>query len=191
MNEKGITVYCASSTAIGDIFFEAARELGTLIARRGLTLIDGAGRGGLMGAINDAALACGGSVVGVIPEFMHSRGWHHPALTELVVTDSMHTRKEYMAANSRGVIALPGGIGTFDELFEIITWRQLGLYTGNIAILNIDGYFDPFVALIDNAVERHFMRSDHRKLFRVFTSAEGALDFASAEAEEFVFQPKY
>lgn len=189
--KKGIAVYCASSTTLAPVFIDAARELGHLIAHAGMNLIDGAGRSGLMGAINDAVLEAGGTVTGVIPEFMYERGWHHKGLTELRIMDSMHTRKELMASLARGVIALPGGIGTFDELFEIITWRQLGLFRGNVAVLNVDGYFDAFVALIDNAVERGFMRSDHRMLFKVFDKPADALAFAMADAEEIVFAPKY
>lgn len=107
METKGITVYCASSTAVADSYFEAARELGTLIARSGLPLITGAGNMGLMGAVNDAALAAGGVTVGVIPQFMVERGWHHTGLSRLIVTDGMHSRKETMASLARGVIALP------------------------------------------------------------------------------------
>ncbi len=191
METKGITVYCASSTAVADSYFEAARELGTLIARSGLPLITGAGNMGLMGAVNDAALAAGGVTVGVIPRFMVERGWHHTGLSRLIVTDGMHSRKETMASLARGVIALPGGIGTFEELMEIITWRQLGLYDGNIVIFNVDGYYDNLLAMLGTAVERGFMKVDHRRLWSVAADAAEAVAMATAEPSPLTLTPKF
>ena len=191
METKGITVYCASSTAVADSYFEAARELGTLIARSGLPLITGAGNMGLMGAVNDAALAAGGVTVGVIPRFMVERGWHHTGLSRLIVTDGMHSRKETMASLARGVIALPGGIGTFEELMEIITWRQLGLYDGNIVIFNVDGYYDNLLAMLGTAVERGFMKADHRRLWSVAADAVEAVAMATAEPSPLTLTPKF
>lgn len=191
METKGITVYCASSTAVSDSYFEAARRLGTLIARSGLPLITGAGNMGLMGAVNDAAISAGGVTIGVIPRFMVERGWHHTGLSQLIVTDGMHSRKETMASLARGVIALPGGIGTFEELMEIITWRQLGLYDGNIVIYNVDGYYDNLLAMLDTAMERGFMKADHSRLWTVATDAAEALAKASAEPDRFSLTPKF
>ena len=169
MISKGLTVYCASSVTIDEVYFKAARDLGAEIARRGYTLITGAGSMGLMGAVNDAAIAAGGRTVGVIPQFMVDRGWHHRGLGELKITESMHIRKELMASLSSAAIALPGGIGTFEELLEIITWRQLGLYDGNIVIYNVDGYYDNLLAMLDTAVDLHFMKTDHKRLWTVLT----------------------
>ena len=118
---SNITIYCGSSANLAPEFIEAASALGRRIAAAGATLVYGAGRTGLMGAAADAALAAGGKVTGIIPGFMVERGWHHKGLTDLVVTDTMHTRKEKMAATATGIIALPGGIGTFEELTEAIT----------------------------------------------------------------------
>lgn len=191
METKGITVYCASSTAVSDSYFEAARRLGTLIARSGLPLITGAGNMGLMGAVNDAAISAGGVTIGVIPRFMVERGWHHTGLSQLIVTDGMHSRKETMASLARGVIALPGGIGTFEELMEIITWRQLGLYDGNIVIYNVDGYYDNLLAMLDTAMERGFMKADHSRLWTVATAAAEALAKASAEPDRLSLTPKF
>lgn len=191
METKGITVYCASSTAVSDSYFEAARRLGTLIARSGLPLITGAGNMGLMGAVNDAAISAGGVTIGVIPRFMVERGWHHTGLSQLIVTDGMHSRKETMASLARGVIALPGGIGTFEELMEIITWRQLGLYDGNIVIYNVDGYYDNLLAMLDTAMERGFMKADHSRLWTVATDAAEALAKASAEPDRLSLTPKF
>lgn len=191
METKGITVYCASSTTVAPVYFEVARELGALIGVSGLPLVTGAGNMGLMGAVNDAAMAAGGTTVGVIPQFMVDRGWHHRGLSRLIVTDGMHSRKETMAAMARGVIALPGGIGTFEELMEIITWRQLGLYDGNIVIFNVDGYYDDLLAMLDTAVGRGFMKADHRSLWSVAATAAEAVEMATAESSPLTLTPKF
>ena len=145
---KSVCVYCASSTQIDEKYFRAAEELGHLIAGHGLTLITGAGKLGLMNTIENAALEAGGKVTGVIPTFMVREGWHHEGLTELIETPSMHERKQTMANLSDGIIALPGGCGTMEELLEIITWKQLGLYVNPIVILNVDGFYDALLAQV-------------------------------------------
>lgn len=178
MKQATITVYCASSVNIDETYFEAACKLGTEIAQRGVTLVTGAGSMGLMGAVNDAAIAASGTTVGVIPQFMVDRGWHHKGLSKLEITDSMHSRKEMMARLSQAVIALPGGIGTFEELLEIITWRQLGLYDGNIVIFNVNGYYDNLLAMLDTALSEKFMKADHRRLWSVATDAAQAVNQA-------------
>lgn len=173
---QSVCVYCASSTQIDEKYFRAAEELGTLIAQRGLRLITGAGNMGLMCAVQDAALAAGGKATGIIPTFMVKEGWHHTGLTELIETASMHERKQMMADLSDGAIALPGGCGTFEELLEIITWKQLGLYLGPVIILNIDGYYDSLLAQLDRALEDKFMRDIHAHIWRVATTPEEAIE---------------
>ena len=173
---QSVCVYCASSTQIDEKYFHAAEELGTLIAQRGLRLITGAGKLGLMNTVQDAALAAGGEAVGVIPTFMVREGWHHEGLTQLIETASMHERKQTMANLSDGVIALPGGCGTMEELLEIITWKQLGLYLNPIVILNINGYYDHFIAQLEKAVEEHFMGMIHSKIWSVATTPAEALE---------------
>ena len=173
---QSVCVYCASSTQIDEKYFRAAEELGTLIAQRGLRLITGAGKLGLMNTVQDAALAAGGEAVGVIPTFMVREGWHHEKLTQLIETASMHERKQTMADLSDGVIALPGGCGTMEELLEIITWKQLGLYLNPIIILNIDGFYDHLLAQLSKAVEDNFMRSIHADIWRVATTPEEAIE---------------
>ena len=173
---QSVCVYCASSTQIDEKYFHAAEELGTLIAQRGLRLITGAGKLGLMNTVQDAALAAGGEAVGVIPTFMVREGWHHERLTQLIETASMHERKQTMADLSDGVIALPGGCGTMEELLEIITWKQLGLYLNPIIILNIDGFYDHLLAQLSKAVEDNFMRSIHADIWRVATTPEEAIE---------------
>ena len=143
MNDiKNVCVYSASSTKIAKVYFDVAEELGRLLAEKKINLINGAGCIGLMAATSDAALAAGGTVTGVIPHFMVEQGWHHTGLTRLIETETMHERKRMMADLSDGVIALPGGCGTLEELLEIITWKQLGLYLNPIIILNSSVFFN-------------------------------------------------
>ena len=177
MNEiKSVCVYSASSTQIAPVYFEVTEELGRLLARKRINLINGAGCIGLMAATSNAALAEGGTVTGVIPRFMVEQGWHHQGLTRLVETDTMHERKQLMAEMSDGVIALPGGCGTLEELLEIITWKQLGLYLKPIVILNIDGYYNPLLEMLKNAIDGNFMRKEHQAIWQVASTAEEAID---------------
>ena len=171
-----VCVYCASSTKIDSAYFEAARELGTLLGQRHIRLINGAGGIGLMSATADAVLAAGGEVTGVIPHFMVEQGWQHPGLTELIETEDMHTRKQTMARLSDGVIALPGGCGTLEELLEIITWKQLGLYLNPIVVLNTEGFYNPLLEMLEHAAEEHFMRPAHLDIWKVASSPAEALD---------------
>ncbi|MBR4041879.1 MAG: TIGR00730 family Rossman fold protein [Bacteroidaceae bacterium] len=171
-----VCVYCASSTQIDDKYFRAAEELGHLIAEHGLTLITGAGKLGLMNTIENAALEAGGKVTGVIPSFMVREGWHHEGLTKLIETPSMHERKQTMANLSDGIIALPGGCGTMEELLEIITWKQLGLYVNPIVILNVDGFYDALLAQLEKAVEENFMRTIHADIWKVASTPVEAME---------------
>ena len=173
---NSVCVYCASSTQIDEKYFRAAEELGTLIAQRGLRLITGAGRLGLMNTVQDAALAAGGEAIGVIPTFMVKEGWHHTGLTQLIETASMHERKQTMANLSDGVIALPGGCGTMEELLEIITWKQLGLYLNPIVILNIDGFYDSLLEQLKRALDDNFMRAIHADIWKVATTPAEAVE---------------
>lgn len=173
---KDVCVYCASSTKIPSVYFDAAERLGQLLAEQGINLINGAGRQGLMGRMSDATLACGGTVTGVIPHFMVEQGWHHHGLTRLIETETMHERKQLMAELSDGVIALPGGCGTMEELLEIITWKQLGLYLNPIIILNTDGFYNPLLTLLKQAIGQNFMRREHENIWQVASTPEEAVD---------------
>lgn len=173
---KDVCVYCASSTKIPSVYFDAAERLGQLLAEQGINLINGAGRQGLMGRMSDATLACGGTVTGVIPHFMVEQRWHHHGLTRLIETETMHERKQLMAELSDGVIALPGGCGTMEELLEIITWKQLGLYLNPIIILNTDGFYDPLLTLLKQAIGQNFMRREHENIWQVASTPEEAVD---------------
>lgn len=175
-NIKSVCVYCASSTKVNEIYFEAAKQLGALLGQKGVRLVNGAGSIGLMRAVSDAALLGGGEVTGVIPRFMVEQGWHHEELTELIEVESMHERKHKMAHLSDAVIALPGGVGTLEELLEIITWKQLGLYLKPIVILNINGYFDPLLDMLERAIDENFMRRQHGDIWAVAHTAEEAME---------------
>lgn len=172
---QNVCVYSASSTKIAPVYFEAATELGRLLAIKGINLINGAGSIGLMAATSNAALQAGGTVTGVIPHFMVEQGWHHTGLTQLIETETMHERKRLMADMSDGVIALPGGCGTLEELLEIITWKQLGLYLKPIVVLNVDGYFNPLLEMLQKAIDENFMRPEHGNIWVVAETPEEAV----------------
>lgn len=172
---SSVCVYSASSTKIDAAYFDAARELGLLLAQNHIRLVNGAGKMGLMAAVADAALSNGGEVIGVIPHFMIEQGWHHTGLTELIEVDSMHQRKKKMADLSDAVIALPGGCGTLEELLEVITWKQLGLYLNPIVILNTKGYFNPLLEMLAQAVEENFMRVQHGAIWQVAETPQEAI----------------
>lgn len=173
---NAVCVYSASSTKIDPVYFDAARQLGALLAQKHIRLINGAGNMGLMSAVSDAVLQSGGEVTGVIPHFMVEQNWHHTGLTELVEVESMHQRKKTMAELSDAVITLPGGCGTLEELLEIITWKQLGLYRNPIVILNIKGYFDPLLQMMDKAMEENFMRRQHGAIWKVAHTPQEAVE---------------
>lgn len=171
-----VCVYCASSSRVAPVYFEAAQALGQLLAREGIRCIYGAGGQGLMGTLADAVMAEGGEIVGVIPRFMYDNGWNHPALKNIEITPDMHSRKQRMAALSDAVIALPGGCGTLEELLEIITWKQLGLYLHPIVVLNVDGYYDPLLQMLDRATDQHFMRPEHQAMWCSATTPQKAIE---------------
>jgi uncharacterized protein (TIGR00730 family) len=173
---NSVCVYSASSTKIDPVYVDAARELGTLLGQKQIRLINGAGNMGLMSAVADAALEAGGEVTGVIPHFMIEQGWHHTGLTKLVEVESMHERKKMMADLSDAIIALPGGCGTLEELLEVITWKQLGLYLNPIVILNTKGYYNPLLDMLRRAVDENFMREQHGAIWHVAQTPQEAID---------------
>lgn len=180
---REVVVYCASSASIGQRFFDAASELGCLLAKGGFTCVNGAGSVGLMGALNDAVLECGGRVKGVIPQFMVDAGWGHTRLTETIVTTTIHERKAAMVAHADAAIALPGGVGTLEELAEIITWRQLGLFLKPVIILNVDNFYDPLLSFFEKMIEGRFLKEDYRTLWQVAATPEEAVSLIDAVPE--------
>lgn len=177
MNQiNSVCVYSASSSKIDKVYFEAAGRLGKLFAERRIRLVNGAGSIGLMRSVADAVLENGGEVTGVIPRFMVEQGWHHTELTRLVEVESMHERKQLMADLSDAVIALPGGCGTLEELLEVITWKQLGLYLNPIVILNTNDFFDPLLDQLKRAIDENFMRRQHGDIWHVAATPEEAVE---------------
>jgi len=155
---KSLCVFCGSSPGNSPAFTAAARELGETLAARNIELVFGGSHVGLMGVVADTVLANGGRVFGVLPRFMADRELAHPRLTELRLVDTMHERKQLMAERAEGFVALPGGFGTFEEIFEAITWAQLRLHSFPCALLNVGGYYDPLAALLRGAVARGFVK---------------------------------
>lgn len=173
---NAITIYGAASSRIDPVYFEAAAKLGKMLAENSITCINGGGIKGLMAAVSEAVLINGGKVCGIIPEFMYEKGWLHPDIQDIILTSDMHGRKKLMAEKSDACIALPGGIGTLDELMEIITWKQLGLYNKPIVILNTAGYYDPLLLMLENAEKENFTHSS-MIAWQVADTPEEALDY--------------
>ena len=171
-NIQSIAVYCASSNKLRPSFVEAAERLGSLIAAEGMRLVYGDGGIGLMAAVARGALSNGGEVIGVIPQFMVDQGWNNPSSTQTIVTQTMHERKATICDISDAMVALPGGIGTFEELLECLTWKQLGLHHNPVVILNTDGYYDRLLACLDLMVEEQMMRPIHKEMFVVVNQPE-------------------
>lgn len=179
---RSICVFCGSQSGVLPAYVTAARSLGALLADRDLTLVYGGGHVGMMGAVADAALAAGGKVVGVIPQHLMRPEVAHQGLTELLVVDSMHTRKRTMAERADAFVVLPGGYGTFEEMFEMITWAQLRLQAKPVGLLNVAGYFDHLLAFLRHGVAQGFIRAEHRDLYQVESDAEALLDRLQALA---------
>ena len=172
---KCICVFCGSGAGNRPEYVASARGLAALLQSRGWGLVYGGGRVGMMGALADAALAAGVQTVGVIPQALVEREVAHTGLTELRVVSSMHDRKALMADLADGFVALPGGLGTLDEFFEICTWAQLGIHAKPCGLVNVAGYFDPLLAVLDRAVEEGFLNETHRSIVMVESSAEALL----------------
>ena len=170
-----LCVYCGSAVGFAPRYRDAARRLGQSMAENGIRLVYGGGGIGLMGIVADAVLAGGGSVVGVIPDFLESRELGHRGLSWLHVVDSMHARKNLMEQMSDAFAVLPGGFGTLDETFEILTWRQLRLHDKPIVLINLDGYWEPLLRLVDHVVAEGFARSESRRLFTVVERVEDVI----------------
>lgn len=160
-----ICVYCSSSDKVRPIYYEAAKDMGRALARHGLRLVYGAGKTGLMGAVADAALQAGGEVVGVIPAFFNTPALVHQRLSTLEVVETMHERKARLVELADAFVALPGGFGTFEEFFEIVTWSQIGLHAKPIGLLNAGGYYDPLLKMVEHAYAEGMIYAEHRQLF--------------------------
>ncbi|MDR2776339.1 MAG: TIGR00730 family Rossman fold protein [Tannerella sp.] len=172
---KTVCVYCSSSDKINNVYAQDAETLGAFLGQRGMKVINGAGGIGLMRIVSDAVLSAGGTVTGIIPHFMVRNGWCHRHLTEVIRTETMHERKKIMADLSDAAIALPGGYGTLEELLEIITWRQLGLYRNPVIILNTNHYYDPLLEMFRRAAEEKFLREEDARIWYVARTPEDVM----------------
>jgi uncharacterized protein (TIGR00730 family) len=175
-----VCVFCGSSPGASPYYLAAARALGAALARRGLGLVYGGASVGLMGAVADAALAAGGEVTGVIPGALEAKELAHRGLTRLEVVGSMHERKARMAELAGAFVALPGGMGTLEELAEILTWAQLGLHRKAVGVLDVAGYWRPLLAFLDHAVEERFLRDEHRRMLLSAEEPDALLDALAA-----------
>ena len=173
---KAVCVYCGSSFGRGELYRAAAQELASEMVRRGVGLVYGGGTPGLMGVLADSVLALGGRVTGVITTFLRDKELAHPRLTRLHVTKSMHERKALMAELADGFIALPGGLGTLEEIVEMISWGQLDLHKKPCGLLNTSGFFDGLASFLDHTTEQHFIRPEHRTMILLKDRAKDLLD---------------
>jgi len=171
-----VCIYCASSNQIPQKYFEAAKQLAQTLAGAGINIVYGGGGSGLMGQVATTAMEHGGKVIGIIPAFMKAANWDHPEVQHIHVVADMHERKRKFIQQSDAIIALPGGCGTFEELFEAITLKQLGRHTHPIIIVNVDGYYDALLMMLSKAVEDKFMGEHHRDCWSVITDPTTILE---------------
>lgn len=180
MSIRTVTVYCSSSRKLAPHYYDAGRELGAAIAQRGWTLVYGGNNIGLMGTLADAMRAGGGKVIGITPRLMVDEGIADEKCDELIITDSMRQRKELMEQRGDAFIALPGGLGTFEEIFEIIVGRQLGYHDKPIVFLNVAGYYDPLLAMLEHGIEQNFIRPRARELWHASPSVADTIAHLAA-----------
>ena len=191
---KRITVYCGSGSGTEAIFEKQARALGRSLAEKNIELVYGGAKIGLMGAVADAALAYGGRVIGVLPGFLKAREVAHESLSTLILVDTMHERKMKMHDLSEGIIALPGGYGTLEELFEMLTWAQLGLHNKPIGILNVNGFYNELLGFLETMISKGFLKQSNRDMLLVSDSIEDLLlqmkNYKAPETEQILDREK-
>jgi len=183
---KQITIFCGSSSGNETVFVEQAKILGKLLVKQKIDLVYGGAKIGIMGALADAVLESGGKVIGVIPTFLRTKEVAHYQLTELIVVETMHERKMKMNELSDGIIALPGGFGTLEELFEILTWAQLGLHQKPIGLLNVNGFYDSLIAMIQTTVDKGFLKELDQQRLLISDNAEELLQKMNSYQAPFV-----
>ena len=180
---QSVCVYCSSSNRAPAVYLDAAARLGRILAENGITIVYGGSSLGSMGRLAAAALEAGGKVIGVLPRFMDELEWGHRALSELRIVDDMHERKRVMLELSDAAIALPGGCGTLEELLEAITWKRLGLYFGPVVLVNVNGFFDPCIELLNRCVDERFMDEKHRAMWSVAEDPESVMETLRSAGE--------
>src|SRR6476469_7780089 len=180
---QSVCVYCSSSNRSSPVYLEAAARLGRILAENRITIVYGGGSLGSMGRLAVAAMESGGRVIGVLPRFMDELEWGNRELSELRIVEDMHERKRVMLELSEAAIALPGGCGTLEELFEAITWKRLGLYFGPVVLVNVNGFFDPCIELLQRCVDEKFMDEKHRDMWSIASGPEDVLTTLHSCAE--------
>lgn len=169
---KKVTVYCSSSNSLPQKYYEETQKIGELLAKENITIIYGGGSSGLMGTLADSSLKNGGYVKGVIPGFMKAVEWDHKGVQEMIETEDMAERKKILIEGTDAIIALPGGVGTFEELFEVLSAKRLGLITQPIIIYNFDGFYDPIIKILNTCIQENFMGGQHRDIWSEVTNIE-------------------
>ncbi|MCW1238491.1 LOG family protein [Bacillus pretiosus] len=169
---NSICVFCGSNYGESEEYKKAAEKLGEFLGKKNTTLIYGGGKVGLMGSVANSALQAGGNVVGIIPEFLRDKEIAHQGLTDLIVVDSMHSRKQKMNEMADGFIVLPGGYGTYEEMFEVLSWGQIGIHKKPVGLLNVDGFFDPLIKMLQHTVDKGFARPENLNLILSSTNIE-------------------
>jgi len=180
---KTVTVYASSSSALNPVYYDAARRLGEVLASAGKAIVYGAGGHGLMGAVADGALSRNGEVYGVVPQFLQDLELTHQGLTRLKIVEDMHTRKQLMLEGSDAVVTLPGGSGTYEEMFEALTMKRLGQWVGPIILVNTNGFYDGLLEFMHHSIAERFMGSDHLKMWSVIDEPEGVLEAINGSEE--------
>ncbi len=178
---KRITVYCASSPEINKVYFDATEKLGELFVKNNCEVVFGGGSKGLMGKLADAVLANNGKITGIMPQFMNEVEWGHKGVTDFVYTETMAQRKEKLIEKSDGIVALPGGCGTLEELLEVITFKRLGLFSKPIIILNTNNFYDPLKSMLERCVDENFMQAHHLEMWQFVDEPEQVIDCLSEE----------
>lgn len=171
-----VTVYCASSAKLEAKYFEATQQIGTILAQHNITVIYGGGAVGLMGKLADTIIEQEGTIIGVMPRFMHQVEWQHEGITELILTKDMHERKKRFMEDTDALLALPGGCGTLEELLEAITLKRLGVFVKPIILFNQDGFYDPLIEMLNRCISEKFMRTVHRDIWTVIEHPEELID---------------
>lgn len=173
---KKVCIYCASSDKVAAKYFEATVKIAKALVKNSTTVVYGGGARGLMGQLADTVISENGRIIGIMPRFMKEVEFHHKDVNEFIFTADMHERKKQFMVGVDALIALPGGCGTFEELMEAITLKRLGIFTKPILILNLDGYYDPMLQMLENAIENNFMRKEHRDIWTVFENPENVIE---------------
>lgn len=175
-NIKKVTVYCASSAKIDQKYFIGAQRIAEILVKQEITTVYGGGAVGLMGKLADTVIENGGTIIGVMPKFMHQVEWQHKGISELILVDDMHERKKRFMIDADALVALPGGCGTLEELLEAITLKRLGVYVNPIIIFNQDGFYDPLIEMLNKCIDKKFMRDEHRDIWTVITAPDQLIE---------------